>query len=236
MTGPAATDTDLPAAPRRLPLFGLELLAISAIFWADSAGYIPVSKTPFLVLMAWISIRLRGLRWRDLGLHLAPNSGKLAMIGAAAGVVFWGFEYFIENPVLHLITGRYPDLSDFKDVVGNLELLLVLLAANIVLAGVGEELVWRGYVLGRVAEAIGTRWNWAIALVTVNIAFGLAHSYQGEAGMTQAAVQGVLLGVLYIKTGKNLIAPIFAHTIANTCDFLLLFGGHHVGVTGRFPF
>lgn len=230
------SDIDNYSAPRRLPLFGLELLAICVIFWADSAGYIPLSKTPFLIIVAWISIRIRGKRWKDLGLSLAPGFWRLAIIGAAAGVAFWAFEYFIENPVLHLITGVYPDLSDFKDVVGNIQLLLVILAANIVLAGVGEELVWRGYVLGRVAEALGTRWNWIIALVTVNVVFGLAHSYQGEAGMTQAAVQGFLLGLLYLKTGKNLMAPIVAHTIANTCDFLLLFSGHHVGVTGQFPF
>lgn len=52
----------------------------------------------------------------------------------------------------------------------------------------------------------------------------------------QAAVQGVLLGLLYFRTGRNLIAPITAHIVANTCDFLLIFAGLHVGTTGRFPF
>ena len=45
-----------------------------------------------------------------------------------------------------------------------------------------------------------------LALVVVNVAFGLAHPYQGPSGVIQATVGGVLLGVLYLLTGRNLIA------------------------------
>jgi uncharacterized protein len=221
---------------RRSLLFALEIALVAVIFWADAAGYIPLSKTPFLILVAWFSIRVRGLQWRDLGLRFGAGWQRLAGIGVLAGIAFWLFEYFVENPLLHKLTGKYPDLTDLKAVVGNIPVLLLLLGANIVLAGFGEELVWRGYALGRVSEVIGGPWRWGLALVLVNVAFGLAHGYQGEAGVTQAAVQGVLLGVLYMRTGFNLVAPIVAHIVANTCDFVLMFAGHHVGLTGRFPF
>lgn len=224
------------ATDRHLVLFGIEVAVVVGIFLADSAGYVPLSKTPFLTALAWVSLRARCLKWGDLGLKLEPSSARLALVGVLAGVGFWLFEYFVENPLLFGLTGRYPDLSDFSGLVGNLPALLALLAANLVLAGVGEELVWRGYALTRVAELIGTAWRWPIALILVNSAFGLAHSYQGEAGVTQAATQGVLLGLLFIRSGRSLVAPIVAHTVANTCDFLLIWSGHHVGVTGRFPF
>lgn len=229
-------NTSPTSGPRRLWLLAAEVSAIAAIFWADAAGHIPVSKTPLLVLVAWASIHIRGSKWRDLGLTVGPQPARMAVIGIVAGLAFWLLEYFIETPALQAVTGRYPDLSDFAPVVGNVGILALLLGVNILLAGLGEELVWRGYALSRVAEAVGTQWKWPIALLAVNVAFGLAHSYQGEAGVTQAAVQGVLLGILFLWTGRNLVAPVMAHIVANTCDFLLIFSGHHVGLTGRFPF
>lgn len=215
-------------------VFAIELLLIAAVFWADAAGYLPLSKTPFLLLIAWGSLRWRGLRWRQMGLAWRTDGLRLVAVGCVAGLLFWAFEYFVENPLLYRWTGSYPDLSDFRDVVGNEQLLAVYLALNLVLAGFGEEMVWRGYVLPRVAGLLGdSALAWALALVLVNTAFGLAHAYQGESGMLQASVQGVLLGILYLATGRNLAAPITAHVVANTCDFLLIYAGMHVGISAQ---
>ena len=226
----------MPPEDKHAALFPFELLVFAGVFWADAAGYVPLSKTPFLLVIAWASLRARGLNWRLAGLSLDADWRRLMIVGCIAGVAFWLFEYFIENPVLHTITGVYPDLSEFAEVVGNLPLLLLLLALNIILAGFGEEMVWRAYALSRVAQLLGYGRGWLAALVIVNLSFGFAHLYQGEAGITQAAVQGVLLGILYLKTGRNLIAPICAHIVANTCDFVLIYAGLHVGTTGQFPF
>jgi hypothetical protein len=40
-------------------LLAIELALIAVIFWGDAAGYVPISKTPFLLLVAWASLRLR---------------------------------------------------------------------------------------------------------------------------------------------------------------------------------
>lgn len=164
--------------PRTLSwLLPLEVGAFVLVFVADGADMVPLSKTPFLLLIGWASLRARGLRWRDVGLNFDPAWRRLLLVGCAAGLGFWLFEYLVENPLLHAITGRYPDLSDFKDLVGNLPLLALLLVANIVLAGFGEEMVWRGYALSRLADLTPTRGGWLLAIVAVNAAFGLAHSY-----------------------------------------------------------
>jgi hypothetical protein len=42
-----------------------EFALVGLIFYADHRGWIPVSKTPELFLLGWISLRLR---WRDVGL------------------------------------------------------------------------------------------------------------------------------------------------------------------------
>ncbi|HEY0115259.1 MAG TPA: hypothetical protein VGB54_06025, partial [Allosphingosinicella sp.] len=64
------TVTDPPPAGRKLYLFPFELALFALIFWADGAGLIPLSKTPFLLLVAWLSLRLRGSGWRAAGLNV----------------------------------------------------------------------------------------------------------------------------------------------------------------------
>jgi membrane protease YdiL (CAAX protease family) len=218
---------------RWLWLFPVELLLFALVFWADKAGHVPLSKTPFLLLIASASLALRRQTWRSVGLSTDSRFRALLGIGIAAGLLFWAFEYFVENPLFHHWFGVHPDLSDFRAVVGNLPALLLVLALNLVLAGFGEEMVWRGYALSRTSEILGSsRATWVISILAVSIVFGLAHAYQGDAGVTQAAVQGTLLGALYLATGRNLVAPVAAHVTANTCDFILIFLGVHVGLGG----
>jgi hypothetical protein len=228
----AIAPTDTPAADRRLGLFTFEIALFALIFWADGAGLIPLSKTPLLFLIAWASLRLRRSSWRAAGLEFSRRRLALVGIGVAAGAAFWAFEFFVENPLLHRLTGRYPDLDTFRDLAGNARLLALLIAINLVLAAFGEEMVWRGYALPRVAELLGdTRAAWATSIVAVNAAFGLAHLYQGESGIIQAGAQGALLGLLYLATGRNLWAPIAAHFTANNCDFVAIYLGLHPGIT-----
>jgi membrane protease YdiL (CAAX protease family) len=218
------TGADVPPASRNLHLFPFELALFVLIFWADGAGLIPLSKTPFLFLVAWASLRLRGSGWRAAGLRFDRRWLALLGIGVVAGIAFWAFEFFVENAVLYRLTGNYPDLQALAGIVGNVRLLAIFITLNLVLAAFGEEMVWRGYALPRVAEILGgSRIAWAGALLAVNAAFGLAHLYQGESGIVQASVQGVLLGLLYLATGRNLLAPIAAHFIANNCDFVAIY-------------
>lgn len=212
-------------------LLPVELALVGAIFWADQQGYVPLSKTPFLLLVAWGSMRLRGVGWRAAGLSLPANWRRLALIGVAVGVAMWLLEFFVTMPVLRQLLGYWPDLTTFNDLVGSLELLAIYLALNWVLAAFGEEMVWRGWALPRVAQFCGTGTRaWVVALVVVNLGFGLAHLYQGPSGIIQATVAGVLLGILYLATGRNLVAPVLAHGISNSIDFTVMYLGLYPGV------
>lgn len=221
-------DTQTRLRPGLLPL---ELALVAALFWLDERGFIPLSKTPFLLALAWGSMWLRGVSWRDAGLWLPAHWKRLAAIGVAAGVAMWLLEFFGTMRLLHRMFGYWPDLTVFNDLVGSIGLLAVYLVLNWVLAAFGEEMVWRGWALPRVAQFCGTGTRaWIIALVVVNVAFGFAHLYQGPSGIIQAAVGGVLLGVLYIATGRNLVAPIVAHGISNSIDFVVMYLGLYPGV------
>jgi ABC-type amino acid transport system permease subunit len=122
-------------------LLPLEIALFAAIFWGDD---VPLSKTPFLFLVAWGSLWLRGLRWRDVGLRLPEGWLRIAAFGVAWGIAMWLLEFFVTMPLLRQLLGYWPDLTAFNDIVGNAPLLAVYLALNWLLAAFGEETVWRG--------------------------------------------------------------------------------------------
>lgn len=223
------TSPNAPEPALRLTLFAFELLAFAGIFVFEE--WVPLSKTPFFLAVAWLSLRARGVAWRSLGFAAPPAWPRALAIGVAAGVAMFGLEFFVTHELLVALTGEYPDLHEFDELVGNEALLAIYLALNLVLAGFGEELVWRGYALPRVAGLLGgTPRAWASALVLVNVGFGLAHLYQGLTGVIETMLAGVLLGALYLATGRNLAAPIAAHFVSNTIDFTLIYLGLYPGV------
>lgn len=135
-------------------------------------------------------------------------------------------------------SGKQPDLSDFELLRGNIKYTLIALALTWTLAAFGEELVWRGYLMNRIADLGNhTRLAWILSLLLVNAAFGLSHSDQGVTGQIEEAIAGLFLGAIYLRTGKNLAVPILAHGAANTLDMVLLFFGKYAGhiVAGPTP-
>ncbi len=92
-------------------------------------------------------------------------------------------------------------------------------------------MIWRGCALPRVVRFCGVGMRaWVVALVVVNAALGLAHLYQGPSGIIQATISGMLLGILYIATGRDLVAPILAHGVGNSIDFTVMYLGLYPGV------
>jgi uncharacterized protein len=209
----------------------VELALIAAVFVADEYHYIFFSKTPYLLALGWLSMLLRGQRWRDIGLSVPSEWRRLLSIGVAAGIAMELLELFATQPLLVALTGKYPDLSGFHDLIGNVPLLLLTVGASWILAGFGEELVWRGYILNRVADLLGrSRLGWAISIGIVSVMFGLAHSYQDWTGIIENSIDGALLALLYIACGRNLIAPIVAHGVTDTVDSLIIFSGNYPGM------
>src|SRR5438477_3566869 len=65
----------------------VELMVVALIFVADAHHLIPVSKTPFLVVFAWISLRSRKLTWQRVGLSIYKDWATTVALGIAAGVL-----------------------------------------------------------------------------------------------------------------------------------------------------
>lgn len=213
-----------------------EFAIVAAIFEADLHHHIHLSKTPYLFLLGWASLRVRGLRWKDVG-FAQPRSWTHALaIGVAAGLAIEGFELFVSQPLLARWLGKMPDLSDFSGLVGNWKQTLLFIVLLWLLAGMGEEIVYRGYLMNRVAGLFrntslrDTRTAWLVSLFVISIVFGCSHLDQGATGMIENIWDGLLLGALYLACGRNLAAPIIAHTMTDTIDLILIYLGKYPGM------
>jgi uncharacterized protein len=213
-------------------LFLVELSALIALTIADAFGLVPLSQTPFLLLLCWTSLRFRRLAWRDIGLRRAARLARAITLGILVGLAIELLAINITTPWIASITGTPPDLSDFRDLIGNLQLLLLLLFVSWILAAVGEELAFRGYLMNRFAETLnGTRGAWVASLVLVSIYFGIGHSTQGITGIVQESLSGFWLGVLFLASGRNLTVPIIAHGVSNTLALLLIYLNRYPGLS-----
>ncbi len=209
----------------------VEFAIVAALFVADVYHHIFFSKTIYLLLLGWVSLRLRGMRWKDVGFSRPGSWGTTLAIGVLSGLFIEGFELFISQPLLVRWTGKMPDLSDFTAVRGNLKLTLIYLLLTWTLAAFGEELVYRGYLMNRVAEVFrGTRAAWVGSLVVISVVFGCSHIGEGATGMMENIWDGLLLGALYLACGRNLAAPIIAHGVTDTVDVLLMYLGKYPGI------
>lgn len=208
-----------------------EFTIIAALFVADIYHHVILSKIPYLFLLGWASLRLRGMRWKEVGFARPRRWDIAIVVGVISGLLIEAFELFISQPLLARWLGKMPDLSNFTVVHGNLKLTLVYLVLIWVLAGFGEELVYRGYLMNRVAGVFhGTRAAWVVSLVVISVVFGCSHIGQGATGIIENIWDGALLGALYLACGRNLAVPIIAHGLTDTVDVLLMYWGKYPGM------
>ena len=212
-------------------LFLLEALIVFGLFWADIHHWRHVvlfSKTPYLLVLGWISLRVRGVSWKSIGFTRPASWRSVVVWGLVAGVAMECLELFATQPLLMRLLHAPPDLSFLTELRGNVAELVVVLALTWTLAAFGEELAWRGYILNRIADVIKLpRLRWPVAVVLSSAVFGLAHFDQGWTGVIENAIDGALLAGLYFAAGRNLWLPIIAHGLTDSLDSLLIFSGHY---------
>jgi uncharacterized protein len=79
------------------------------------------------------------------------------------------------------------------------------------MAGIGEEVLFRGLIQGGMIETIDSPHRVGIGLAVASVAFGLCH-YLSKTYFLLTTMIGLYLGWLYLWTG-NLLAPITTHAV-----------------------
>jgi membrane protease YdiL (CAAX protease family) len=175
---------------------------------------------------------LRRLPWRAIGFERPRQPGRAIAVGIVAGLSIELLAIVVTTPLIASVTGAPPDVSDLRGVVGNWQLLLLLLLVSWILAAFGEELAFRGYLMNRVADGFGrTRISWIASLVVVSIYFGVGHATQGVAGVVQESLSGCWLGLLFLASARNLTVPIVAHGVSNSLALVLIYLNRYPGLS-----
>jgi membrane protease YdiL (CAAX protease family) len=205
-------------------LLFLEILGLMVGFAILALEIFPLPVLP-LFLVAWASLRLRRLSWRDVGLRRPdrwlPTIGLALLIGIGYQLV----DTIFISPVLQSLTGQ-SDLSQFGFLKGSLLALLFFFVITWTEAAFIEEMFFRGYFFNRLTDFTSSdRTGVILALVVSSIVFGAAHSYQGITGVLDTILAGFVLGLLYLFARRNLWLPILTHGIIDTIGFIILYMG-----------
>ena len=204
-----------------------DLVSVAVVAAAVPLAPVPsILKVPAALLIILVVLMLSGRRWSDLGLRRPHKTGRAVALGVAAGFLLQAVALLIVLPVLRALGVAMPDLAPFQIIEGNPPILLVYLVVAWTSAAFGEELIWRGFLLHRIAGLLGNRRSaWWIGVVSTSILFGLAHAYQGTTGVILTGLTGLAFGGLFLLTGRNLWPIIVAHGTMDTISFLLIYAG-----------
>jgi membrane protease YdiL (CAAX protease family) len=179
-----------------------------------------------LLLLASLSLWLRKSGWRQIGLGRPASWRRTILTGVGIFLPWSALDWWVVIPLVQRITGQSIDLSEFASVRGNLGALLFWVLLSWTLAAFGEEMVWRGYLLNRLADLLGrSRAGWVLSLIVMGLLFGWGHNYQGSAGLLLNIYDGLVFGVLYLASGRNLWLAVIEHGLGNTLGFVLVYLG-----------
>ena len=161
---------------------------------------------------------------RALGLSRPRSIVRTIAIGIVLGLVLLAFSKLMLTPIVERLTGIPRDLSAFDFLRGDGVAFVRLLPLVWLSAALGEEIVFRGFLIGRLETAFGgaSRFSTGAAVVLSTTLFAFAHAYQGPTGILITGILGLVFAVLFVASGRNLWINVIAHGVYDTGSFLLV--------------
>ena len=175
---------------------------------------------PLSAILTLVWARWSRTPWSALGFVRERSWPAIVALGIASGV---GFKLLMKAIVMPLL-GADPINHAFHYLAGNRAALPGAIFTMIVIAGFGEETLFRGFLFERLGKLLGSS-AWArgfIVLITSGL-FGLAHyPNQGLAGAEQATITGLVFGTVYAVTGAIWL-PMIAHAAFDLAALAIIY-------------
>jgi len=202
-------------------LSGKSLFIVSAIFislllsiFAGQLG------TLLLYIVVFITLWVKKWDWKYFGLT-RPNWPKTIIRALLFAIVIFILIDFLIQPLIEFYFGKI-DLNEFSGIEGNLFNYIVFILLGWILGGFCEEIIFRGYVLKRLANILGdTNKAWLLSAVMASIVFGFVHNYQGTAGIITTAIIAFLFGLIFMFNKNNLFVLVLTHGFQFLFHFIL---------------
>ena len=178
-----------------------------------------------LIVATW-RMRVRKVTWKELGLRKPKSLGKTLgvsiIILAAVMVSMIVFEIIKDNLPFSIApdTSSENAPSKFGDLKGNW-LLFVSIMPMVLIESFLEELLDRGFLMNWFERLFSkTSFATIIAVVLQAAIFGFRHSYDFSARSITAGIIGLIMGIAYVKFGRNLWPLIIAHCLLNSISMV----------------
>jgi membrane protease YdiL (CAAX protease family) len=172
-----------------------------------------------LVVLSGEPLAAVGFRWP---VSIRSTIGwALVAVAVTCGVI----TPFVE-PFLNWVTGTPVDYSGYGQLTGNLPAAMQLIALAWLSAAVGEEIIFRGFLLHETGMIFGTSRAANVASVVLgSTIFGLSHNAQGLVGMLLTGLAGLVTAVVFLASRRNIWTIILAHGLIDTWGVMTLYWG-----------
>ena len=178
-----------------------------------------------LIVASW-RMKVRGVSWKDLGLKRPANLGKTLGISA---IIFVSvmlsiiiFEIIKDHLPFSLAsdTSSESAVSKFGDLKGNWAHFFLIIPF-IWIESMLEELLDRGFLMNWLERLFSkTSFATVIAVLLQAAIFGFRHSNDLSERSITVAIIGLIMGIAYVKFGRNLWPLIIAHCVLNTMSMI----------------
>jgi hypothetical protein len=188
---------------------------INGLFWSLTT----------LIIATW-RMKVRNVSWKDLGLR-KPESFKKTLfvtIGILIAIVLsiMAFEMIKDYLPFSLEQKNYSEnsASKFGNLKGNWLLFFTIMPA-VLLESMLEELLDRGFLINWFEKLFSqTTVATILAVILQALIFGFRHSYDLSDRSIRVGLIGLIMGIAYVKFGRNLWPLIIAHCLLNTMSMI----------------
>ena len=155
----------------------------------------------------------RGGTPASIGFRRPDSWLKLPLQALAVLAVFVAMQILIPQLLSLIMTVPEPDMSRYATVTGNLGAAISLALILPLTASIPEEIIYRGFLMGRLSTLFGTGTRGNILTVGVQaLIFSSIHFTWGVGGVMMTFIMGVVWGTAYLLCGRNLWVVILAHS------------------------
>lgn len=196
------------------------IMALAYFSWLPFPWRMPVVGL-IGVAVVWAETRDKwacGLAWQ----RFSPTIGWAALLVLFVVAIVTP----VVQPLIDYLTGTKTDYSAYGALRNNAPAAIQLVAYAWVSAAIGEELVFRAFLMHQVDALFKRIGLGRISAVAVGgIVFGVMHANQGLSGILLTGIVGAGFSYAYLRSKRNLWALILAHGLVDTWGVTTLYLG-----------
>jgi membrane protease YdiL (CAAX protease family) len=175
-----------------------------------------------LVLIG-LALGVRGEGLASIGFRAPEDWTATLLHGVLLGAALQLFAIVVLDPWSERVTGRPPDHDLVEAVRGDGRLFGLWLVVVWTFVAFVEEAIFRGFLMTETARILGTGpLATTVNVVLASAVFGVAHGYQGPAGILATGLVGLVLGAAFVASGFEIWLVVIAHGVVDTVGLALV--------------